>query len=105
MGERFLFTSELLIGGIPVDNQANRSYASRMGFPPGQPWPQPYLNSTLDICDNCDGAIWIGPAVAQQRASLTARRVPFETFCLTCVVVKHGKDFAVVSLTDKKQGE
>jgi len=97
-----------IISGIPVDSSENRELARKQGIDPDKfRWPQPYLNSVGNSCQECGMGIWIGPETHRAMLGLIARGKEFQVLCLICcVVMSRGADSVrFIQLTDKKEGE
>lgn len=101
-----MLVPEMIVTGIQVDNAKNRAYAQRMGTA-DVPWPEPYANSVLDKCQDCEGDILVGPELGKQRKSMDAFGIPYQLLCLLCACLEMRSDASVafLRLTDKGPGE
>lgn len=100
-----MMTQTIVISGIQVDNAKNRAYAERLGTA-GIPWPQPYKNSVVMTCADCEGDIWIGPILRAQSTRLVAAGVCFRLLCLLCAALEtRNADTTIVQFSGKKEGE
>jgi hypothetical protein len=99
-----------IISGIPMNTVENRELVRQLlnTDPDKLPWPQPYLDSARDVCQNCGLAIWIGPEVHRMMLNFIARAVEFRILCLICCAMLARDESSLIKmtiLTDKKEGE
>lgn len=72
-----------MISGISVDDPKNRAYAQRMGVG-AVPFPPPYKGSVLARCEDCEGAIYVGPELQKRWAAMKADGTAYRVLCLIC---------------------
>lgn len=97
-----------IISGLPADTPQNRDLSRSVGMPEDTPWPKPYKNSTPGTCENCSGAIWIGPETGSMMIKILAEGGDPQILCLICCALLAEREKASVSLiqlTNKKGGE
>ncbi len=73
----------MLIPGLPVDDAANRAWATRLGQD-WHPWPVPAAGSVPMRCENCGGAVLVDPESEGIRQDLVNGGNTPVIFCLMC---------------------
>jgi hypothetical protein len=68
---------------LPVDDEKNRAYLESLGVT-DMAWPAPIPGSVRAHCENCEGQVWIGPEMLDQRTSFEETAVAYRTFCIVC---------------------
>ena len=92
-----------IISGISVDDPRNRAYAARMGV--GEPFPPPYKGSIIARCEDCEGAIYVGPELQKQWAAMKADGSAYRVLCLICASLEARRGTVALMRLSSKRSE